>query len=318
MELYKQKEDAMTSFQSVNHKVYYKSCDRVEAIQPFEKVVLNTSAGPLVPVYKTDDHGRRKLMPVRYSKLGKIKSVPLQDVAEVKTSIGLLSAELITFYESGALCRLFPLNGKLSGYWSEQNEYELAQLLNIPIAGGSLSVKPIYLHFYETGELKSITFWPRERVLMNTPAGEVFVKRGVSFHSNGAVESFEPSETLGVNTPFGVVRAFDPDPSGMNGEKNSLAFDDQGNLLRLATIDSKITVEDRDYGRIVYEPELVPAMCSDSEMVRKPLYIEIEEDALVFRHGFRIIGRTSLSNKIISSPYTTTCRDESQIEKSCS
>ncbi len=307
----------MTAFQSVNHKVYY-SRDRVEAIQPYEELVLNTSAGPLIPTYRIDDHGRRKLMPVRYGKTGKIKSVPLQEVAEVSTSIGVYKAELLTFYESGSLCRLFPLNGKLSGYWSEQNEYELARTVEIPVEGGAVAVKPIYLHFYETGELKSVTFWPKERILINTPAGEILVKRGISFHRNGAVESFEPAEPLSVETPFGRISAFDPDPNGMNGEKNSLSYDENGVLRRIATIENRISVDDETYGKVEYEPELVPAMCSDSEMVRNALHIEIEEDALVFRHGFRIIGRTSRNNAITVLPFDHACRDESQIEKSCS
>jgi hypothetical protein len=142
-----------------------------------EKLDIKTTLGPLIPIYDVEDHGRKKLTPVKLHKNGRIKSMSLQNATVVNTPIGELSVELVTFYESGAVRRVFPLNGKLSGYWTERNEYKLAQTLPIATPIGILDVKPIYIQFHETGELKSILLWPMERVSINTPVGNITIKK---------------------------------------------------------------------------------------------------------------------------------------------
>ena len=288
----------MNPFESVKHTVYRKRNGLLESIQVHEEMRLESSVGELVPVYKTEDFGRKKLMPVRFDKNGNIRSVPLQETAEVETSCGTFRAELLTFYPDGALCRLFPLNGKLSGYWSETNEYELARVETIPTPIGEIKVKPLYLHFYETGELKSLTFWPKERVTISTPLGEMKIRRGVSFYRNGALASCEPASPEAIETPLGTVSVFDPDPNGMNGEKNSLQFDETGEILSFSTTEAEFRIQDPDYGPLLFQPDLTPSMCSDTVMVRQALYVDIEEDQLQFRSMGGIIGRTSRQNRI--------------------
>ena len=41
------------------------------------------------------------------------------------------TAEQVSFYESGALKRIFPLNGTLSGYWTQEDEAKLATPLTL-------------------------------------------------------------------------------------------------------------------------------------------------------------------------------------------
>ena len=301
----------MKLYDSVEHDVYYRKDKSPEAVQPYGKVLINTSVGPLVPVYETEDFGRNKLMPIRYDKEGNIKSIPLQESTPVSTSCGVFGAELVTFYSSGALCRLFPLNGKLSGFWSEKNESELAEKVTIPTPVGDITVKPIYLHFYETGELKSITFWPEERAVLSTPVGSMDIKRGVSFHRNGSLASCEPSVPTMVETPEGAIIVFDPDPNGMNGEKNSLSFDEEGNLVSLATIDYQVKAHDPDYGEIVFCPELTTSMCSDIVKIRQPLFIDFQPGHMQFRHHSGIIGRVSRKHRIELKRFETPVGTES-------
>ncbi len=288
----------MNPFKNIKHTEYRKHNGLLEAVQVLEETVYETSAGPLVPVYKTEDFGRKKLMPVRFDKYGNIRSIPLQDAVNIKTSCGTFSAELLTFYPGGELCRLFPLNGKLSGYWSETNEYELAETVKIPTSVGDLEVKLLYLHFYETGELKSVTFWPREKAVITTPVGKMKIRRGVSFHPDGSLASCEPSEPVEIQTPFGKVNAFDPDPNGMNGEKNSLQFDTKGNIAAFATNQAEFKVSDPEYGDLLFQPDLTHSMCSDLVMVRQGLFVELEEEHVLFRSMSGVIGRTSRSNTI--------------------
>ena len=288
----------MNPLETVKHNVYTKRNGQMEAIQVHEKVVLNSNVGKLVPLYKTEDLGRTKLMPVRFDRMGNIRSVPLQDAMDIPTSCGTYSAELLTFYPDGALCRLFQLNGKLSGYWSENNEYELASVVTIPTPLGNISVKPLYLHFYETGELKSITFWPRERVRVSTPLGDMLIRRGISFYRSGALASCEPASPEYLNTPLGYVRVFDPDPNGMNGESNSLQFDEEGRIISFATNEVEFHIHDPLSGTLLFQPDLTPSMCSDTVLVRQALYVDIEKEYLQFRSKAEVIGRTSLENQI--------------------
>ena len=62
---------------------------------------------------------------------------------------------------------MFLLDGKLSGYWSEDDEYNLAKTYKFNFEFASFEAKVISLHFYKTEELKSITLWPKERVKFN-------------------------------------------------------------------------------------------------------------------------------------------------------
>ncbi|MBN2617518.1 MAG: hypothetical protein JXR64_04325 [Spirochaetales bacterium] len=261
----------------------------LEAIQPLERIEIKTKIGSLVPVYKVEDHGRMKLVPIKVDSTGKIKSFQLQEPTEIATSVGSITCEFVTFYESGAIKRVFPLNGKLSGYWSQENEYKLAKLISIPTPLGNIRVKPIYLHFYETGEIKSITFWPGEIVELPTPSGIINIKTGISFYKNGSLKSYEPNEIIEIETSIGVIEAFDPDPMGINGEKNSLSFTESGNVLTLSTVSKEIDVI-KDGAKHRYSPLKQLSRCSDSVYVTLPLNIEFNGESVIFKHINKVIG----------------------------
>jgi len=277
----------------------------LESIQPLDKVAISTKVGTLIPIYRVEDHGRKKLTPVKVDPLGRVKSLQLQDVTQVSTTVGEIPTEFITFYPSGNIRRVFPLNGKLSGYWSEDNEYNLAKIISIKTMVGTISVKPIYVHFYETGELKSITFWPKERVLINTRYGEIKIKTGISFYKSGRVKSFEPDSQLSIETPIGNLLAYDPDPIGINGEKNSLSFNEEGDVITISTISSEVIVVDNKGMENIFTPDVQPSRCDDEIFILMPLKIEFHGDEVIFKYGFKTIGKSKKNSEFIIKEFTS-------------
>lgn len=263
----------------------------IEAFQPLEECLIETPVGDFTPVFKVEDQGRKKLSPVKYHKNGMIKSLPLQRAQTVRTSIGNIEAELITFYPDGSVNRLFPLNGKISGYWSENQEYELAETLTIPTCWGIIAAKPINIQFYKTGLLKSLTLWPKERVTIDTPEGEMLIRKGMSFYKDGSLQSCEPAEPVEVRTPIGLISAFDPEPNGLDGSRNSLCFTETGEIKSLATVKNEISVLD-DWGlSFTFAPDLTSSLCDEEDYRIAPLRISFEEDSVHFLKGKRTAGK---------------------------
>ena len=301
--------ESMRLLVAVNHTKYYSNYNDTEgipeAVQPHEMMQLDTSAGPLVPIYSVEDHGRRQLAPVRLHKNGAIKSISLQEATVIQTSAGPVSAELVTFYENGAIARVFPLNGKLSGYWSERNEYDLAKEIAVSTPLGVINVRPIYLHFHETGELKSITLWPFEQLQIDTPIGRISVKRGLSFHRNGALASCEPVAPLTVETPLGAIEAFDPDPNGMSGESNSLSFTEDGDIEGLSTVATTVQGTTRHNETMSFSPLVQRSRCSDTVFVLDPLKIRFKDNEIIFRNGMRPRKSIPASSDFRLKPFHT-------------
>ncbi|HCR12795.1 MAG TPA: hypothetical protein DIU49_05770, partial [Desulfovibrio sp.] len=94
----------------------------VKAMYVQGPVSLETSVGRLMPQYTIDDSRRMHQPPLTFHANGRVRSLPLETRTVLETPLGPLSAELVTFHESGGVARVFPLNGKLSGYWTEADE----------------------------------------------------------------------------------------------------------------------------------------------------------------------------------------------------
>ena len=91
-----------------------------------EPNMLTTPYGILVPQYEAEDMGRRSVKPLYFYKDGALKSIALQSQTMLETQVGTIPAELVTFHKNGSIKRIFPLDGKLSGFWSWKNEFALA------------------------------------------------------------------------------------------------------------------------------------------------------------------------------------------------
>lgn len=218
------------------------------------KTVLNTSAGQLIPQFDTSQPRKKNIYSVGFYANGELRKVSLQNQTTIMTPIGEVNAELVMFYESGKIKKVFPLNGKLSGYWSEEDEYALAAEYTLTLPNQKITVKPIAICFYEDGSVQSITLWPKERVLLNTPLGLEQARIGVSFYQSGKIKSFEPAKLMEVVTPIGIVTAYDTNALGINGEQNSLMFNENGKIKALTTNFTKVSVLSSNGTTVHYAP----------------------------------------------------------------
>jgi hypothetical protein len=247
-----------------------------------EKNLLNTPYGDLVPQYETEDMGRRQHKPFYFYKNGTIKSVPLQSQTLIRTPVGGISAELVTFYESGNLKRVFPLDGKLSGFWTARNEFALAEEITISSPLGSIRSKFIALQFYESGALKSLTLWPGEFLSLTTPAGLIRIRTGIAFHEDGAIRLLEPAGVVRVETPVGTLTAYDNEPQGIHGDLNSLEFTPEGEIMALKTVSEEITVIDQLGNPHHFSPWLKDNPCGAERKVVVPMKVRFSKGRIIF------------------------------------
>lgn len=227
-----------------------------------QRIELPTPAGVLVPQYEPEDPRRQRVQPVELHPGGGLKAVSLQEKAMIETPSGAMAAERVTFHPGGELRRVFPLDGKISAYWSVENETALAgpQRMETPI--GVVTARIISVHFFPSGALRSVTLWPGERVTIATPQGPASVSVGFSFHESGALRSFEPDAPFEAKTPVGTVLAFETDPEGgMAADLNSLQFDEGGNVTALTTATDKVVVTCNAVAEA--GPDAWPACCPD-------------------------------------------------------
>ena len=247
-----------------------------------ERIEIETPVGVIVPQYSVDDHGRKILKPVYFYDNGNIKKAPLQDAAYIDTKYGKLSAELVMFYDDEVLKKLFPLNGKLSGYWGEKDEYTLSEDLELQLPSGPIRAKVINIVFYKNGNIKSITLWPQETIEAKTPSGRMNVRIGISFYEDGSVKSAEPAEPCVVQTKIGKISAYDNDPEGIMGDINSLQFDSKGEVTSLSTTDNAITVKTASGEKVMYTPSEKESLCSERVAITVPLQIEFINGKVCF------------------------------------
>lgn len=247
---------------------------------PGAKTVLKTPAGDLVPQYSTDDARRKTVSLLAFYRDGALRSIALEERAVIRTPAGAVLAELATFHPNGALNRVFPLNGKLTAYWSQEDEAGLAEPLSLATPVGTVTAKVICLRFDPEGRLLGLTLWPGETVEAPTPVGPVPARIGLSFYPNGRLRSLEPDRPTAVPTPVGVVRAYDPDAVGVSGDENSLAFSPEGRLTRIATVQTAVTAVFADGKSLEFRPAWRESLCGDAEREPVPMVLEFGEDAV--------------------------------------
>jgi hypothetical protein len=218
-------------FAGVDNYVCYPS-GQLEGIKLSEKNMLVTHVGELVPFY-TETHRRKNKYSVEFYKDGMVKAIALNDVQEIQTPIGEFPAELVTFFETGELKRFFPLDGKIGGMWSEQEEKKLAIPLSFDLPFTSFTAIISGMAFYKNGNIRSITLFPGETVRIATKYGEIVTRNGFSLYESGNLESLEPAVPTVIKTPTGKIDAFDPDAVGVSADVNSLVFDEEGEVIAL-------------------------------------------------------------------------------------
>lgn len=196
----------------------------------------------LVPIYENYSVRRKDMFSIKFYDDGYIKAICLQDEEVINTKVGNFEVEKITFYKGEKIKRLFLLDGKLTGYWSEEDEYNLAVDYKFSLKFVEFSAKVISLQFYEDGNLKSLTLWPKEEV--NIKVGETLIpiRIGFSLYDNGKLKSCEPKKSTKVKTIIGEIEAYDINAIGIHGECNSLVFNEDGTVKSLITSTDSIEI----------------------------------------------------------------------------
>ena len=247
-----------------------------------EKNELETPYAILVPFYK-EEEGRRPLKKsVTFYRNGNLRSVVCQKSIPITTRMGVYPAEMVNFYQNGALWHIFPTFGTLSGFWSEADEYKLSPVLSFDLGFTSFSAKVIDIEFYPNGKFKSFTFWPQDQIPIQTPIGIMKTRIGMALHRNGSLLSAEPCEPWPIKTAIGDFTVYDPDALGMDGSKNSLMFYQDGRLCSFKTVDQSVRVRATDGKMAIYSPSYTRSDYFDDKKAVHPLYI-IFEDAKVVR-----------------------------------
>lgn len=203
---------------------------------------LETSCATLVPRFGPETMRSKSVPSVSFYEDGSVRAVSLEEQQEVATPIGSIPAEFVTFFPSGALKALFPVNGKITGFWTQKDEGELCPRLDFRLSCGAFSAKVSCIRFYEGGLLRSMTLWPGEHVLLRTNQGPLPARNGFSLYEDGSLESVEPPYPIAVETPVGVVEAFDSQALGVTGDVNSLSFWADGSMRGVTTMKNRVDV----------------------------------------------------------------------------
>jgi hypothetical protein len=250
-----------------------------------ERNMLVTHVGELVPVY-TETHRRKTKYAVEFYKNGMVKAVALNELQEIETPIGEFPAELVTFYETGELKRFFPLDGKISGMWSEEEEKALAIPLSFDLPFAAFTAIVSVVAFYREGDIKSLTLFPGETVHVATRYGEIPTRHGFSLYESGQLQSLEPAVSYILDTPIGRLAAFDPNAVGVNADANSLAFDEAGAVLALVTAHNRVAAQTLDGRLLLFGPREVINPLDDETMITEGL-------GIIFDYGVETVTFTS-------------------------
>ena len=245
---------------------------------------IQTPVGEIIPQYRTAELGERQKKhrsSLDFFESGQIKSAALDQELPLQTPLGIFKAELVTFYEQGAMNRLFPLNGLVDGYWSEKNEGDRAAVLDFDLPVGKFKAKIINLHFYPSGALKSLTLWPGQRITIQTPLGPMRLRTGFSLYETGSLRSAEPAAPVVLATPIGQVKAFDAEMVGMNADQSSVRFTPAGTLSSVKTVHTGIRVVAPDHAETIIEPLETTSLIDSAQMRTVPMRIDFSGSTVV-------------------------------------
>ncbi|MCX7714536.1 MAG: hypothetical protein N2171_02250 [Clostridia bacterium] len=255
-----------------------------------------TVCGELIPKYSEENVRKKYKASISFFKSGEIKSIYMENQTPIKTPLGVYPAEFVTFYESGALKRFFPLDGKISGYWTEDDEANLCENLQFSLDIGTFKAKIINVCFYENGNLKSVTLWPGQEIILNTNVGLLPVRIGFSLHENGTIETIEPAYEIPVLTPIGIINAYDETAVGIIGDKNSLEFDVEGNVISIITSTSRIAIFAENNKQETAEPSLKSHPLEDDKFIKEPLKIVFDNNMVYFYNDIKDVRQYSLDS----------------------
>lgn len=243
--------------------------------------ILKTKYGELTPQYDYIDIRRKYIKSISFYENGDMQRISLNDQTPIETSIGIINSELITFYPNGNINRIFPLNGQLSAYWDEAQEYALSKETNLHFPFGNVNLRTTGIYFYENGNVKGVSLWPNEELKINTPIGEQSVRLGFSLYENGDIKAFEPSSPISISTPIGDILAFDSNNYTFFKDIKSVNFTKNGLLDSILTSKNTIKVIDSSKKVHAFEPRYYDDL-GNGDYYIYPLKISFLNDLVCF------------------------------------
>ncbi|MGE4214975.1 MAG: hypothetical protein AB7E42_09435 [Anaerotignaceae bacterium] len=278
-----------------------------------EECSLNTQFGVLIPKYQVTEARTKHRNAVEFYETGVLKSIYLEEKTAIPTTIGPIEAELITFYENGAIHRIFPLFGQVSGFWSEEEEKKLAQDITIDMPEVHIQNKVSCICFYQEGTIKSISLYSSEAVTLLKDEMEYKARIGISFYESGRIKSLEPAVNSAVKTPVGVIFAYHNDPMGIHGDDNSLKFNEDGSIKKVTTVASYIEIKDKNGNITEVKAMKRPSMLELDKYVIVPISIEFYEEKVEITDSDRCKKYYSYKDYDISSVYN----EQYEFENTC-
>jgi len=243
---------------------------------------IETDYGKWLIQYSAGTERRKYTKSLSFYRSGQVKSISFETPMWVNTPMGSYEAELVTFYENGSINRVFPLNGQLNGFWSEEDEYNLSKPCSFKVLDQEISCRVIGFRFYESGQLRSITLWPKERLHFNT---DINIRIGFTLTESGKLQSFEPALPTSLVTRIGEIVAYDSEALGINADKNSVVFDNKGAIYTLKTETTTIIVKKNKRQIHQFSPKLVKSQAEENQLVIMPLQIVFEKDSTKIYDG---------------------------------
>lgn len=257
---------------------------------------LKTDYGYLVPKYGESSLRSKFVKSLSFYTSGKLKSIYLEEPTQVITSIGILPAELITFYENGGIHRLFPLNGRISGYWSEEEEYNLASEISLTIQSKNICSKFMSIQFYDSQAIKSITLWRKNEIQLTSLYGMIKTNIGFSLYEDGRLKSIEPKYPMDIPTPIGRLKAYDTTKLGIHADQNSLCFYENQQIKSLKSVTDVIEVTSETGYVSQYTPFFVRNLLNPEEFSIEPITMTFEENTVRIKDYNQGEGIFSLEN----------------------
>ncbi len=237
---------------------------------------LATEYGTLVPQFTANSYRKRQFPIISFHESGMLNVLPLEEQTVVPTPLGEMLAEKLVFYPDGALKRIFPLDGCLSGFWEQSDERSLAHPLKVETPVGPVEALILAVYFSPKGDLRSLTLWPGEEVDVPTPVGMILTRVGMAFHDSGALKSVEPNRPTVVRTPIGEILAFNPDANGITGDSNSICFGDTGDILSVTTVSNAFVISGESGSSTKIEPPLRINPLDGENLEPGPLTVSFE------------------------------------------
>lgn len=272
---------------------------------------IHVNGQMFVPRYKRLDERKKENKTISFYESGKVKSIALEDRTEVETSVGTIRLELITFYESGEIDSVFPVNGQIGFGWSMEDEESILEDMKFSFPFGNFITKIIGVRFYETGNVKSLILWPNQKIEIETPVGKYPVRTGFRLYESGQLQSFEPATPIPLETPIGIVMAFDQHANGMDADFNSVTFDEDGVLTSLKTNSDIVIYSPSTKERSILYQQYRLDMTTD-EMIKLPIEISFAGDMVTFKNGVEQTTYRYLEHKFLC------LHDGYYTEKKCS